>query len=71
LGIAQKECDESLYWLEILKETEIIIILNMIQIYPEVERILKLLRSIILKTKSNTEKQKLTTKNILSIINNP
>jgi four helix bundle protein len=53
LAIAQKSTDETLYWLELLKETEIITQKEFDSIYTESLEILKLLRSIILKTKTN------------------
>jgi four helix bundle protein len=53
LSIAQKEADETLFWLELLKETNKINTKEFDSIYPEVERVLKLIRSIILSTKSN------------------
>lgn len=56
LGIAQKECDETLYWLELLFATDIINQKEYDSIYPDIERILKLLRSIIISTKSNLKK---------------
>lgn len=54
LSIAQKECDETIYWLELLKETEYI----SDEIYhdlknPAVE-ILKIIRSIIITTKNKS-----------------
>ena len=56
LGIAQKECDETLYWLELLSATDIINQKEFDSIYPDIERILKLLRSIIISTKNNLKK---------------
>ena len=58
LGIAQKECDETLYWLELLKETKILSQKEFQSIYNDGNEILKMIRSIILKTKSNLESQK-------------
>ena len=40
-AIAQKECDETLYWLELLKESK----------YIDAEELLKIIRSIILSSK--------------------
>ena len=53
LGVAQKECDETLYWLELLKETEIILSKEYDSIYPDALELLKMIRSIIIKSKSN------------------
>ncbi|MBM2817056.1 MAG: hypothetical protein HW421_3818 [Ignavibacteria bacterium] len=56
LGIAQKECDETLYWLELLKESEIMSQKEFDSIYPEALELLKMTRSIIIKSKSNLKK---------------
>jgi four helix bundle protein len=56
LGIAQKVCYETLYWLELLFATEIINKNEFDTIYPDVDRIMKLLRSIIISTKTNLKK---------------
>ncbi|MEI6091121.1 MAG: four helix bundle protein [bacterium] len=50
LSIAQKECDETLYWLELLKETDKISQEEFESIYPDAEEILTIIRSIIIKT---------------------
>lgn len=57
LRISQKECDETIYWLELLKETEIITQKEFDSIYPETTELLKLIRSIIIKSKSNLTKE--------------
>ena len=54
LAIAQKECDESLYWLELLKETKYINETEFISMSDDAVEILKIIRSIILTTKSNS-----------------
>lgn len=54
LAIAQKECDESLYWLELLKETKYINETEFISMSDDSVEILKIIRSIILTTKSNS-----------------
>ena len=54
LAIAQKECDESLYWLELLKETKYINETEFISMNDDAVEILQLIRSIILTTKSNS-----------------
>jgi four helix bundle protein len=58
LSIAQKECDESMYWLEILKETDFISTIEFDSIYNQCNEVLKIIRSIII-----TTKKKLTTYN--------
>ena len=54
LSIAQKECDETLYWLELLKATDYINDASFEKLHLEGVEILKILKSIIL-----TSKQKL------------
>ena len=56
LGIAQKECDESLYWLELLKETDYLTNEEFLSISFRAEEILKMIRSSILTSKSNKNK---------------
>ena len=53
LGIAQKEADETLYWLELLKETEYIDEFSFSSIHSDCTQLLKMLRSIILTSKQN------------------
>jgi four helix bundle protein len=50
-AIAQKECDETLYWLELLKETEYIGEKEFVSINSDAEELLKIIRSIILTSK--------------------
>ena len=52
LGIAQKECDESLYWLELLYETAYLKEKKFISIQKEAAELLKMIRSAIITTKS-------------------
>ncbi len=54
LGIAQKECDETLYWLELLKETNYIAPNEFNSISKEAESLLKMIRSAILTIKQKT-----------------
>lgn len=54
LSIAQKECDESLYWLELLKETNYISELEFESIYHQNNEVLKIIRSIIITSKKNS-----------------
>ncbi|MBS7255347.1 four helix bundle protein [Flavobacterium branchiicola] len=58
LSIAQKECDESMYWLEILKETNYISVIEFNSIHQQCTEVLKIIRSIII-----TSKKKLITHN--------
>jgi four helix bundle protein len=53
LGVAQKECDESIYWLELLHATEYIPQADMQRMKSEAEEILRIIRSIILTAKQN------------------
>ena len=53
LGIAQKECDETIYWIELLNETEFINEKVFERIYNEAFEILKMLRSAIITSKKN------------------
>ena len=50
---AQKECDESLYWLELLKETKYIDEKDFNVIYTKALEVLKIIKSIIISTKKN------------------
>lgn len=54
LSIAQKECDESLYWLELLKETNYISELEFESIYQQNNEVLKIIRSIVITSKKNS-----------------
>lgn len=51
LSIAQKECDETLYWLELLNETDLINKEVFEKLHSNCEEILKILKSIILTSK--------------------
>ena len=53
LGIAQKECGESIYWIELLKETEYINQKEFETIHCDASEILKILRSIIITSKNS------------------
>jgi len=55
LSIAQKECDESLYWLELLKETKYIDEEDFKLIYLQATEVLKIIKSIIITTKKNLQ----------------
>jgi four helix bundle protein len=56
LSIAQKECDETIYWLELLKETEKINIVEFESLHKDAVALLKIIRSIILTKKKNMNK---------------
>jgi four helix bundle protein len=51
-AIAQKECDETLYWLELLKETEYINEKEFTSMNSDANELLKIIRSIILSSKN-------------------
>ncbi|GHT21430.1 hypothetical protein AGMMS4957_10170 [Bacteroidia bacterium] len=50
-AIAQKECDEALYWLELLRESEYISEVEFISMNDDAAALLKIIKSIILSTK--------------------
>jgi four helix bundle protein len=56
LGIAQKECDETIYWLELLKETDYIENGKFIIHNDEANQILKMIKSTILTLKQKNLK---------------
>jgi four helix bundle protein len=64
LAIAQKECDETIYWLELLKETGFINESEFNSMNNEATKLLKIIRSIILTTKQKTQNSKLKTQNL-------
>jgi len=53
LGIAQKECDETIYWLELLIKTDYLTSKEYESMNKEACEILKLLRSILITSKKN------------------
>ena len=53
LGIAQKETDETMYWLELMVETKILSEEEFKSIHNECDEILKMIRSSILTAKKN------------------
>jgi four helix bundle protein len=53
LGIAQKETDETLYWLELLKETDFLSESEFESIQNDATELMKIIRSIILTVKAN------------------
>lgn len=52
LSIAQKECDETIYWIELLKATDYLTDNECVSLNGEAQSLLKIIRSIILTTKS-------------------
>ncbi len=53
LSISQKECDETMYWLELLQATEFLSQDKFNSINNEAQELLKMLRSSIITTKKN------------------
>ncbi len=53
MAIAQKECNETIYWLELLKETDYLKLQEFDSVNKDAIEIIKRLISIIKKTKSN------------------
>jgi four helix bundle protein len=51
LGIAQKKCDETAYWLELLHETEYLNEKEFESVYADCQEVLKIIKSIILTKK--------------------
>ena len=51
LGISQKECDESLYWMELLKETDYLTQLEFESMNQEGIELIKMLKSSIVTSK--------------------
>jgi four helix bundle protein len=54
LAIAQKECDETCYWIELLHKTEFISESEFNSIHKDASELLKIIRSIILTSKNNS-----------------
>jgi len=57
LGIAQKECDETIYWIELMHATNYLTDSEMIIIKKYAEELLRIISSIILTTKNNLNKK--------------
>jgi four helix bundle protein len=55
LGIAQKECDETIYWLELLNATNYISFDEMSRLKCDAEELMRIIRSIIITTKRNSK----------------
>lgn len=58
-GIAQKECDETLYWLELMKATGYITENEFDSIVKDCNELMKIIRSIILTRKANLKNERL------------
>jgi four helix bundle protein len=58
LAIAQKECDESLYWLELLVQSDYITDESFKSVYGETEQVFKMIKSAILTIKKNLQANK-------------
>lgn len=56
LGISQKECDETIYWLELLKETDYLNNDEFDNLSDQANQILKMIRSTILTIKQKNLK---------------
>lgn len=56
LSIAQKECNETIYWLELLKATDYLTDVAFESIHKDAVELMKLLTSIIKTTKANLKK---------------
>ncbi len=54
LAIAQKECDETVYWLELLKETEYNYGEEFLSIFENANELLRIIKSSILTIKQKT-----------------
>jgi four helix bundle protein len=58
LAIAQKECDESLYWLELLGKTNYLLENEFVNYHSEANELLKMIRSAIITSKSKPKPPK-------------
>ena len=54
-SLAQKECDETLYWIELLKETKYLNEKEFISIYSDATELLKIIKSIIITSKNKVK----------------
>ena len=60
LGIAQKECDETMYWLELLHDTDFLPDDVFKPVYAECKEILRMIRSAIITSKQNRSNPSIT-----------
>lgn len=58
LGIAQKECDESIYWMQLLRDGGFLSVREYDSIAGDAQALLKMIRSAILTTKNRTQNHK-------------
>ena len=58
LAIAQKECDETIYWMELMVQSDYISKEAFESVSAEAEQVLKMIKSAILKTKRNIATKK-------------
>ena len=58
LALAQKECDETIYWLELLIQSGYLVEQEFGSINKEAGELLKIIRSVILTSKSNNGEEK-------------
>ena len=58
LSIAQKECDETIYWIELLYQTKYMNQIEFEGMYNQSNELLKMIRSAIITTKNNHLKNK-------------
>lgn len=56
MAIAQKECNETLFWLELLNETDLISTEVFVNLHKDATELMKLLTSIIKTAKDNLKK---------------
>ncbi len=56
LSISQKECDESMYWLEILNATNYVSVVEFESMHNQCAEVLKIIKSIIITSKKNLVK---------------
>lgn len=58
LSISQKECDETMYWLELLNQSEYLAEEEYNQMYNQANELLKMLRSAIITSKNKLQTHK-------------
>ena len=58
IAIAQKECDESLYWLELLVQTNYLAESEFVSYHTDASELLKMIRSAIITSKSKSKPPK-------------
>ena len=64
LAVAQKECDETIYWLELMKEADYLETGEFEKLNGEAIELLKMLRSSILTTKQKINQSQIVTYNL-------